>query len=149
MRPVGSIPIASFLIPKKMNFPYESTGTIKVSNKDVRVICDRGIIEYYKYFVEKRWFGANVQFGKYGSHISIVYAKENNGLDLKKVKKFHNKLVKFTYDPYIIMGGFNKPFKNFWIKVDLPEYKIIRSTLGLPLKTGYGPHITICNTKNL
>jgi hypothetical protein len=130
---------------------YSSTGQIKIfKDGSVKVICDEGIIEYYKHLIEKRWYGAKVQRGKYGSHITIVYSKDGAGRNLSAIKSFHNKKIKFKYDPYVHIGGLNRDFKNFWIKCELDEFWEIRNILGISNKNvGYGPHITICNTKNI
>jgi hypothetical protein len=131
---------------------YTSTGQLRIfKDGSVKLICDEGILEYYKHLIEKRWYGAKVQRGKYGSHITVVYVKEGVSKEtLKKIKKYDKKKIEFTYDPYVHIGGLNRDFKNFWIKCDFPEFWEIRKELGLQTKNvGYGPHITICNTKNI
>lgn len=132
---------------------YESTGQIKISGTTIRLVCDRGIVEYYKHLIEKRWFGAKLQLGKYGSHISIVYKQDKVSPEqMKGLRHLHNKKVKFKYDPYVHMGGFNKDFKNFYISCMFNEFFYIREQLNLPIdrtRKGGGAHITICNNKNV
>lgn len=129
---------------------YKSTGTIRVfPDGSMKVVCDRSIVEYYKHVIEKRFFGLKTQIGLHGAHISIVLPKKHK-IPKNKMKKWNGVKVSFEYDPYIIIGGKGKGFRNFWIKVECPKIDKIKEELGIIERKGFiGNHITVCNTKNL
>jgi len=115
----------------------------------VRIFVDFGLCHYYKAMVERR-FWLQTNFPKHKPHITIVNPKihtEISNWDYAK-KKWNGQYVKFTYDPYIKIGGKGKGFRNFWIHVQSPDIDAIKRDLRVK-KSGYGDHLTICNTKGL
>lgn len=129
-----------------MKFHYKSTGVIKIYDNTIKLLVDPEIVNYYKFVIEKRWYGLTTQLGKFYPHATIVYEKEikEKKINLSLVKNFNNKKVEFTYDNYINIGGFKKGFRMFWINADFKEHAEIRAILRLE---PFIPHITICNTK--
>lgn len=128
---------------------YTSKGRVFISNDgSVKIICDKGLLEYYKKMVEKR-FWIKTHYPKHGPHISIVLPKHHKNVDLNKIKKYNGKIVSFKYDPYVYIGGQGKGYRNFWLKVECPFANKIKEELGIrDNKNFLGLHLTISNTKN-
>lgn len=127
---------------------YSSSGRLFISNDgSVKILCDKGLLDYYKKMVEKR-FWLKTHYPKHGPHISIILPKHHKNVDLNKIKKYNGKIVKFKYDPYIMIGGKGKGYRNFWLKVECPFAEKIKRELGVKDNNFLGLHLTVANTKN-
>jgi len=126
----------------------KSEGTLLVNHNVIRLIISTDFIKYYKTFVDKEYkIFSNTP--AHGAHITLWNPKIHGSLDAKKAKFlkdfYKGNKISFEYDPYIIEGGYNKNFQNFFMKVRSITLGGICNILGNDQKDRL--HITIANTK--
>ena len=131
----------------------QARGRLYVGKNVIRIVCHKGLVDYYRSMIFKRW-GIKTNTPAHGSHITIYNPNLHNPIKMLDVVHLNGKFIDFWYDPYIIVGGQGKGFRNFWMKVYCPAAEEIRKTYGIVNKRQYagmdkGLHITIANTKGL
>jgi len=126
-----------------------SHGYLQVQGDNVRIKVSDDFAAYYRQFVNKH-FRIFCHSPAHGAHISLFLNKLHGKLDLDKIqelkKRYHNKVIRFSYDPYVFVGGGSKPFRNFFMKVEGFELDYIVQYLGIAGKNNCA-HITVGNTK--
>lgn len=128
---------------------YESIGKVFVGRDgSVKLICDSGIIQYYKYVIEKANLGLKTQLPKHGAHISIVLPTKHSGIDVKPFDKYKGVRVSFKYDSDIQFGKSSRGFSSYWLKVESRFVDSLKKRHHIVDSPTYrGLHLTICNTK--
>lgn len=132
---------------------FKSKGKFFVGKDgSVKLLCDFGLLSYYKAMIEKRFFApwekGKTQSPLHGAHVSIIVPKVHGRMDLKSLNRFRGKLVEFSYDPKIQYGLSKRGFYTFWLKVECPFADKIKEDLGVKDGPRFsGLHLTICNTK--
>jgi hypothetical protein len=126
---------------RKVNM-FESYGRLAYKNTWVVLECGRGIIDYYKYWVEfKKNFKLNTPL--HGAHVTVVAGKYEDVSFHPSWKKYDGQIIKFQYDGFIKDDG-----SYFWIEVKSEELERIRRELGLTSTPKWPFHLTIGNLKN-
>ena len=109
----------------------------------VQLDCD--LHKYYAWFLQKRY---NLILNKpiRGSHVTIVSDIINSKKWTESKKKYHGKILEFSYDPDTRTNG-----EYWWLRVQCEGAKNIRRTLGLSENPYWGLHLTIGypNEKNI
>lgn len=128
----------------------KSTGIIDVQPHKGRMVVDVGFdfVKLYNWFIMKQyWIKMNTPM--HGAHITIAspvlhkLSKENWR---KAIDQYHKKTVDFTYDEYIVEGGYKKGFIMYYLRVYSDELDAIKKELGIVDGNNYrGLHLTIGN----
>ena len=128
----------------------KSQGIIKVDPSNGRIVVDvsRDFIEYYNYFITREYW-IKLHLPLHGSHITIANKKLHAGVKWDSAMKYHNRIVEFEYDEYLIRGGYTKGFIMFYIKVYSVMIDNMKKDLKIVERPDYrGLHITISNGKS-
>jgi hypothetical protein len=128
----------------------KSTGIIKVDQKNSRIVVDvsEDFIKLYAWFIRKQYW-ISLQRPMHNAHITIANEKFHSNINWEKAKQYHNKIIEFEYDPYLIRGGRTKGFLMFYLKVISPEIEKIKEELKIVETENYkGLHITVANGKS-
>jgi hypothetical protein len=100
--------------------------------------CDDDIVDYYKWFLNKR--GVKLDALMWGSHVSIIrgeaYDKINNN-NIEKWKYNDGQYIEFKYGDLVTNGI------HWWLEVQSDELEQMRLNLGLKPRPDFGFHITI------
>ena len=132
-----------------MKQKIKAYGRLQADKDALRILVGNDLIYFYKTLVEKH-FHIVTHYPMHGGHITITNTKLHKNFNFEKAKDlvnlYKNKQLEFFYDPYIIVGGRNKPFKNFYMLVE----GIVINSLAKYMETPPPPngfHITVANTK--
>jgi len=128
----------------------QAMGKISVEPNRGRIVLDVSpdFVKLYKYFIEKHYW---IRMGSplHGSHITIFSQKHHAKVNWGKAVWYDKKIIEFTYDPYIIEGGYRKGFLMYYLKVFSAEIDQMKKKLGIVDGEAYrGLHLTISNGKN-
>ena len=123
---------------------YTAEGTIQYKGDWITVQCPYGIVNYYKFWVEK-FIGKKISTSYHSPHITVLAGKHEKGLSGHPLwKKYDGHRIEFRYDskiytdsPYITRG------KYFWLQVDCPFLGQLRQELGLKPTLKWATHLTI------
>lgn len=125
-------------------------GTISVESHKGRIVLDVSddFVKLYYWFISKHyWIRMNTPM--HGAHITLANNKYHSKINWRKALWYDKKEVEFTYDPYIIEGGYRKGFLMYYIKVFSDELEKMKKNIGINDGDGYrGLHLTIANSKN-
>ena len=125
-------------------------GTISVEPHKGRIVLDvsNDFVRLYYWFISKHyWIRMNTPM--HGAHITVYNTKFHDKVNWKKAVWYDKKEVEFTYDPYVIEGGYRKGFLMYYIKVFSKDLDKMKEKLGISDGEGYrGLHLTIANSKN-
>ena len=124
-------------------------GHIVVQPKRGRMVVQLGadFIQYYIWHIQK-YFKIRVGSPRDGGHISLALPDFDKNVDWKCANLYKDLEVDFEYDPYIIVGGKTKTFRNFYVNVYSDELERICKDVGTEKKTN-SFHITLGNTKGI
>jgi hypothetical protein len=127
-----------------------SHGFLQIDGENVRIKVSNDFGNYYKHLIDKH-FKFFTNSPAHGCHISLFLKKLHGKLDMNRVrelrKRYYNKVIRFSYDPYIYVGGgVVKGFHNYYMNVEGFELDYIVQFLGVK-KHAYGFHLTVSNTK--
>jgi len=119
---------------------HYSSGTLKYypyGDWWVILYCDNGIIEYYRYYLEKR--GIKLQKPKHGAHISIVRGEGEPEPEHKENWLWNDGgLVLFQYSNEVVFGE-----THVWLPVRSQSLDELRQYLGLAPKPQFRFHLTL------
>lgn len=125
-------------------------GTISIEPHKGRIVLDVSddFVRLYYWFISKHyWIRMNTPM--HGAHITVFNEKFHAKVNWKKAVWYDKKEVEFTYDPYVIEGGFRKGFLMYYIKVFSKDLDDMKEKLGINDGENYrGLHLTIANSKN-
>ena len=125
-------------------------GTISVEPHKGRIVLDvsNDFVRLYYWFISKHyWIRMNTPM--HGAHITVYNTKFHKSVNWKKAVWYDKKEVEFTYNPYIIEGGYRKGFLMYYIKVFSKDLDKMKEKLGINDGENYrGLHLTIANSKN-
>ena len=115
---------------------------------------DKGITEYYAWFVKKR-FGIHLQKPLRDGHVTLINdrASDTNGKWEEVKKKWNGKEIDIHLhiDPFLGIKNRRGNYIDWWLTVPY-EYRdelgAIRMELGLPAKPYFGFHMTIGTAVN-
>lgn len=127
-------------------YPLQSSGKVIYSPAIKNVCdpswvileCDKGIIDYYKWFLTKK--GVKLDALMWGSHISIIRGGVWDRIEdeYKEYWKFNNgQIINFKYGDLVTNGV------HWWLEVQSEELEEMRKYLGLNPHPDFGFHITI------
>lgn len=123
------------------------TRKIKLDKTGLRINLELDFIKYYQWLVHKYHYDCiKTCLPKHGGHISIITKKLHKEFDYENLKKYHNEVVHFSYDPYIRIGG--SYFTNYWLFVSFPRGDEIKREMGIREKGFLGFHATIASDKS-
>jgi hypothetical protein len=122
-------------------------GTLKTNANKVWVEVGNDILGYYGWFVARE-FWLSVHHPVHGAHVSVVLPGIHSVEIPQRVRDMRNKTILLYYDPKIQIGGGNKPFKNFYLRVFSYELNDILKLCQVP-PSKFGFHLTIGNTKGI
>jgi len=97
--------------------------------------CDPGIVGFYRWLWEKRYWKKLVK-PAWGSHISVVRGEEPPHRSLWD--RLEGKTFEFSYSPEIHDNG-----EYVWLDAEVPELFKVREELGLPRHPEFSWHITL------
>ena len=124
----------------------QSEGIISVSVKHRRIVLDlnNDFIHYYKWLIQKEFWWM-VDSPLHGSHITIASERHNSSVNWGwAYKQYHRKVIQFSYDENIIIGGWTKGFKMFYVKVFSSDIDKIKNDIGVRDSEHYlGLHCTL------
>jgi hypothetical protein len=124
-------------------------GIISVEPHKGRIVLDVSddFVRLYYWFIQKHyWIRMNTPM--HGAHITVANTIHHPKINWKKAVWYDKKEVEFTYNPYIIEGGYRKGFLMYYIKVFSKDLDDMKRKLGIQDGENYrGLHITVCNGK--
>ena len=124
----------------------QSKGIVSVSVKHRRIVVDLNddFVKYYQWFLQREFWWM-VDGPLHGSHITIASTKFHADVNWAwACKQYHRKIVEFEYDEDIIIGGWTKGFKMFYLKVYSEGIETIKRDIGVREKDTYrGLHCTL------
>jgi len=100
--------------------------------------CDEEIINYYKWFLNKK--GVKVDSPMWGSHISIIKGSTWDKIDVEHEEKWgynNGQILEFQYGDLVTNGV------HWWLEAHSKQLEVMRQSLGLNTHTGFGFHVTI------
>lgn len=125
-----------------------SRGKVVVDEKEGRMVIDLSFdfAKYYNWFVERQ-YKITPFVGKFKPHISLALPKFHKDVDWKKARKYHGRMIDFSYCIDMQEGGKNSGgrFISFWFFVRSGQIDKISKDLGLTHNKLL--HITLGNTK--
>lgn len=122
----------------------KAQGIIKVEHSQRMVLeVSEDFTKYYSWFVMQRYW-VKVQQPLHKSHITLALPKFHDNVDWGRAMDYHDQVIEFEYDPYLIEGGFTKGFIMFYVKVYSADLEYIKKDIGVVEKDDYrGLHLTI------
>lgn len=135
--------------PTHTNRMLKALATISVDDKRIVANVSDDFVKLYYWFIARRyWVRMNQPL--HGSHITIYNSKFHIGdYDKEKAKKYHGQQIEFTYDPYIVEGGYTKGFIMYYMKVYSDAIDGMKNDLDIWDGPKYrGLHITLANGKS-
>lgn len=125
-------------------------GTISVEPHKGRIVLDVSddFVRLYYWFINRHYW---IRMGTplHGAHVTIFNEKHHAKTNWKKAMWYDKKEVEFTYDPYIIEGGYRKGFLMYYLKVFSTDIDEMKKKLGIVDGENYrGLHLTVANGKN-
>lgn len=102
----------------------------------IRTNCD--IAQYYAWFLKNR-FDLTLNKPLRGTHITFISDRVDKTIFDQASKVFNGKNIDFFYNPSDIQTNGN----HWWIKVDCPDAKSIRQTIGLNPDPYFSFHLTL------
>ncbi len=126
----------------------KAIGTVRWDDTNLRVMYSPDLVKYYYWFLE-RHFMFSMNTPAHSAHTTIINSSFDHHKNISKdmMKRWHNKKVEIEYEPHIVVGGFKKDFRNFYLVVHSKQIDDIARELKIP-KPRRGWHITVANTKN-
>lgn len=117
---------------------FKSKGKIVYFNNWVIVECDKGIMNYYCYWVMKKT-GYQLNRPKFGSHISLIRGEViEPSLKIPLWKKYHENIIEFEYSPILETN-----LDHWWLPAKSNALSELRKEFGLEEQPLYGFHLTI------
>lgn len=123
---------------------YFAHGIIRYKGEWIIVEAPFGIVNYYKFWVEK-FLGKKISTSYHGCHITVLAGKHEKGLDKHPAwGKYEGAKVPFIYSGDIRTD--TKWFtqgKYFWLPVECKFLEKVRGELGLKPTPFHPYHLTI------
>jgi hypothetical protein len=124
-------------------------GKITVQPHKDRIVLDVSpdFVKLYYWFIQKHYW---IRMGTplHGSHITIFSPKHHAKVNWKEAMWYDKQEVEFTYDPYLIEGGYRKGFLMYYLKVFSTDIDQMKKKLGIVDGDNYrGLHLTVANSK--
>ena len=127
-----------------------ASGTFIVSAGEARIDLDLDFCRYYRKLVLEYYeeSASSLQLPKYGAHITVISKKIHKGIDTEQIAYYHNSVVPFEYDNYILKGG--TKFTTYYVPVDCFFAEFIKRKVGIVEDESFlGLHICVCNNKSI
>lgn len=130
-------------------YPHTSVGKIVYAPEAkgicdktwVIVECDKSIIEYYSWFLQKK--GVKLEFPMWGSHISVIRGEIKDINNFPKWNYLNGKNITFNYGDLVTNGN------HWWLEVFSSDLEQFRTYLDLPSHPPSGFHLTIGKINHL
>lgn len=128
------------------------------NNESIRAIFSTDTIKYYKWLLDRRFYGATAQgtfdnrryeMPKHKAHVTIALRKIHGWK--KEWNNIHpNVTFQITLFPETLQqGGHSKMYRNFWMRAASVQIDAMKDVLGIKEKKDYhGMHMTIASNKN-
>ena len=124
-------------------------GRLEIIGGNVRIILPLDLIKYYQTLVDKH-FKMFTHLPAHGAHITIASEKLHKNVKRTSLayarNTFGGKPLEIEYNPEIIVGGWTKDFKNFYMKTRGEVLEQLKRILEVDTPSDRF-HCTICNTK--
>jgi len=132
-----------------MNYWIPCTGKLEIIGGNVRIRLSNDLVQYYKQFIDKHYmFFTNAP--AHGAHITVASEKLHKNVAKSDIAYARNKYIyepiKIEYNPDIIVGGYTKDFRNYYMRVRSETLAQLSKILKIP-EPPRGWHITVSNTK--
>jgi len=126
------------------NKTYIGNGILRYKGDWIIVECPHGIVNYYKWWVEK-FIGKKLSTSYHNPHITVLAGKHEQGLNKHPLWGKHDgKVLQFNYTshihtdhPWFFRGQY------FWLRVECPFLSQVRTELGLKPQLKWPMHLTI------
>ena len=127
-----------------MNQVIKSTGILRADHQKIFLEVAQDFCDYYKWLIDHELW-VEVSKNKFAPHITLWREKFNGKLqNPEKLKGFLGREVKFEYSPWVYIGGSTKPYKNFYLKCESPDFQYLEKELGFKQNdTFLGYHVTV------